>query len=194
MSSAKPTKPDVVTYGDHEIMTPDTSKLRKTMRAAIPGEPDPVERAEQALAAISGDFGNWMEDECDRLDRARQKAKEKGLTDQTREELFLSAHDLKGDSATLGFPEVAPAAESLCRLLEYTPDLRKIPMAIIDQHVDAVRAIIREYGREDVGEIAKALSGKLRSVTDEFLVKENQDRPDILRIVQGPSLVPNESF
>lgn len=194
MSSAKPAKPDVVTYGDHEIMTPDTSKLRKTMRAAVPGEPDPVERAEQALAAISSDFGNWMTDECERLDRARQKIREAGLTDQTREELFLAAHDLKGDSATLGFPEVSPAAESLCRLLEYTPDLRKIPMNIIDQHVDAVRAIIREYHRENVAMIANALSGKLRSVTDEFLIKENRDRPDVLKIVQGPSLAPSESF
>jgi len=57
-----------------------------------------------------------------------------------------------------------------------------------------VRAIIREYHREDVAMIANALSGKLRSVTDEFLIKENQDRPEILKIVQGPSLVPSESF
>ena len=194
MTSAKPAKPDVVTYGDHEIMTPDTSKLRKTLRAALPGEPDPIQRAEQALAAISGDFGNWMNDECERLDGARQKVKKIGLSDQTRQELFLAAHDLKGDSATLGFPEVGPAAESLCRLLEHTPDLQKIPMAIIDQHVDAVRAIIREHNRDDIATIATALSNKLRSVTDEFLVKENQDRPEILRIIQGPSLVPSETF
>jgi hypothetical protein len=67
-------------------------------------------------------------------------------------------------------------------------------MNIIDQHVDAVRAIIREYHRENVAMIANALSGKLRSVTDEFLIKENRDRPEILKIVQGPSLVPSESF
>jgi len=192
MATAKSEKPDVVTYGDHEIITPDTSKLRKMLRAALPGEADPVARAEQALAAISGDFGNWMTDECERLEGARRKVRQTGLSNQTRQELFLAAHDIKGDSATLGYPEVGPAADSLCRLLEHTPDLRKVPLAIIDQHVDAVRAIIREYKRVDITKMATALTTKLRTVTDEFLVKENQHRPDVLRAIQSPNLVPGD--
>ena len=44
MANAKPAKPDVVTYGDHEIITPDTRKLRKTAaagdaRRGRPGRP-----------------------------------------------------------------------------------------------------------------------------------------------------------
>ena len=47
MASAKPSKPDVITYGDHEVITPDTSKLRKAVsRAAVPGDDDPIARAE----------------------------------------------------------------------------------------------------------------------------------------------------
>ena len=86
------------------------------------------------------------------------------------------------------------AAESLCRLLEHTPDLTKIPLAIVDQHVDAVRAIVREHERADVAQIAAALTGKLRAVTDEFLLKENRHRPEVLKVIRGPSLVPGESF
>ena len=195
MASGKRTRPDVVTYGDHETITPDTSKLRKMVRAALPGEADPVARAEAALAEISGDFSNWMQDECARLDAARRKVREMGLSMKTRQELFLAAHDLKGDSGTLGYPEVMAAAESLCRLLEHTPDLTKIPLAIVDQHVDAVRAIVREHNRTDVAEIAAALTGKLRAVTDEFLLRENQHRPDVLQVIQrSPSLVPGENF
>jgi chemotaxis protein histidine kinase CheA len=194
MASGKPAKPDVLTYGDHEIITPDTRKLRKTLRAAAPGEADPIAAAEEALAQISGDFSSWMDDECERLDAARRKVKQNGLSRQTRQELFLAAHDVKGDSATFGFPEVGPAADSLCRLLDHTPDLSKIPLAIIDQHVDAVRAIVREHLREDINAIATALTGKLRAVTDEFLVKVNQHRPDVLKAIQSPSLVPGDSF
>ena len=194
MASGKRSKPDVVTYGDHEMITPDTAKLRRTLRPELPGEEDPVARAEAALAAISGDFTDWMKDECARLDAARRKVREMGLSTQTRQELFLAAHDLKGDAGTLGYPEVAAAAESLCRLLEHTPDLTKIPLAIVDQHVDAVRAIVREHGRDDVAQIAAALTAKLRAVTDEFLLKENQHRPDVLKVIQSPSLVPNEGF
>ena len=194
MASGRPSKPDVITYGDHELITPDNRKLRKTLRPALPGEQDPIARAEEALAAISGDFSTWMHDECDRLDTARRKVRDQGLSKETRQELFLAAHDVKGDSSTLGYPEVGPAAESLCRLLEHTPDLAKIPLAIVDQHVDAVRAIVREHSRADVAAIAAALTGKLRAVTDEFLLKENRHRPEILKTIQSPALVPGESF
>ena len=193
MASGRPSKPDVITYGDHELITPDNRKLRKTLRPALPGEQDPIARAEEALAAISGDFSTWMHDECDRLDTARRKVRDQGLSKETRQELFLAAHDVKGDSSTLGYPEVGPAAESLCRLLEHTPDLAKIPLAIVDQHVDAVRAIVREHSRADVAAIAAALTGKLRAVTDEFLLKENRHRPEILKTIQSPTLAP-ESF
>jgi hypothetical protein len=194
MANEKRSKPDVMTFGDHERITPDTRKLRQTLRPALPGEQDPVARAEAALAAISGDFSNWMLDECARLDTARRKVRELGLSKQTRQELFLAAHDVKGDSTTLGYPEVGPAADSLCRLLEHTPDLTRIPLAIVDQHVDAVRAIVREHDRADVAAIAAALTSKLRAVTDEFLVKENRHRPDVLKTIQSPTLAPGETF
>jgi HPt (histidine-containing phosphotransfer) domain-containing protein len=181
-----------MTYGDHEIITPDTAKLRRTLRPAAAGEDDPVARAEAALAQISNEFGTWMTDECERLDAARRKVRENGLNKGTRQELFLAAHDLKGDSATFGYPLVVPAADSLCRLLEHTPDLTKIPLAIVDQHVDAIRAIVREYARADIGQVAAALTNRLRQVTDEFLVAENRHRPDYLKSIASPPIMPGE--
>jgi hypothetical protein len=194
MSKSKPAKPDVITYGDHELITPDTRYLRNTLRPAKPDEPDPVERAEAALAGIASEFDSWMKKECERLDAARRKVKEQGLIKETKRELFLAAHDVKGDSTTFGYPEVAPAADSLCRLLEHSPDPGKIPLSIIDQHVDAVRAIVREHGRSNSRAIALALTGKLRAVTDEFLVRENQSRPDVLKTIQSPSIAPSDGF
>ena len=194
MASEKPSKPDVVTYGDHEFITPDTRKLRKTLRPAQPGEADPVARAEAALAQIATEFDIWMNKECERLDAARRKVKDRGLSTETKQELFLAAHDVKGDAGTLGYPEVAAAADSLCRLLEHTPDLTKIPLAIVDQHVDAVRAIVREHDRADVAAIAAALTGKLRAVTDEFLIKENRHRPDVIKVIQRQTPVTGEAF
>ena len=194
MNTPKHGKPNIVTYGDHEIITPDSSKLRRLVRQASPHDEDPVARAEKALQEISGEFSDWMNEELERLDAARRKVTEKGLDWQNREELFLSAHDVKGDSGTFGFPLVAGAAESLCRLLEHSPDLSRIPMSIIDQHVDAVRAIAREYKRADIGEIARALTARLRQVTDEFLAAENKHRPDYMQAIASPPLSPGEQF
>ena len=113
-----------------------------------------------------------------------------GFTGANKETLFHAAHDIKGEAATFGFPLVALAADSLCRLLEHTPEADRIPVKLIDQHVDAVRAIYREYARSDAKELAAILSKRLRAVTDEFLVHENSGRPDVLEQIAGPSIVP----
>ena len=73
-------------------------------------------------------------------------------------------------------------------VLEHTPDHNKIPMAIIDQHVDAVRAIVREYEREDIVQMATSLTGRLRQVTDEFLIVENRHRPEYIQSITSPPL------
>ena len=181
----------VATYGDHEVIVPE-NKLRKAVstKPYEAGEHDPVARAEMALAALSSEFGSWMASECDRLDTARQAVNTGGFTKSTKEALFHAAHDIKGEAATLGFPLVASAADSLCRLIEYTPDATRIPAMLVDQHVDAVRAIYREYSRSDAEELAALLTGRLREVTDEFLIAENRDRPDVLEQITGPSIVP----
>ena len=189
MSNGQPEKPKVEAFRDHEVITPDTRKFRRMLRNAEPGELDPVEAAEQALGRLSNDFAVWMQEECGQLDAARRTVKNEQLSPETSQALFLAAHDIKGDGKTFGFPEVARAADSLCRLIEHSPDLKKIPLTIIDQHVDAIRAIVREHARADIGDIAGVLTKKLKTVTDEFLIAENQDRPEILKVIQTPSLI-----
>jgi HPt (histidine-containing phosphotransfer) domain-containing protein len=105
--------------------------------------------------------------------------------------LFRAAHDIKGEAATFGYPLVAPVADSLCRLIEHTPGVTHLPLRLIDQHVDAARAIIHRNTRGDVGKYAADLAEKLRHVTDEFLLNENRDNPDTLDSILSPSMVPN---
>ena len=112
------------------------------------------------------------------------------MNDKTHDELFRAAHDIRGEAATFGFPILAGPADSLCRLLEHTPEHDRIPLALVDQHVDAVRAIVREYGRPDLVEMAKALTVRLRDVTNDFLRRENSSRPDYLESIFAPSIAP----
>jgi HPt (histidine-containing phosphotransfer) domain-containing protein len=191
MASPKDTAA-VTTYGDYELITPQNN-LRKAVsdRPLDPGD-DPVARAERALAELSSEFSSWMDTECERLDKARQALKALGFTKAVKEQLFHAAHDIKGEAATFGYPAVAGAADSLCRLIEYAPDTPKIPIKLVDQHVDAVRAIIREYSRSDAIELAAQLNKRLREVTDEFLLHENRNRPDVLSSILGPSIIPNQ--
>jgi HPt (histidine-containing phosphotransfer) domain-containing protein len=182
----------VATYGDYEVITPE-NKLRKAVSTQpfLPGEEDPVTRAEKALAELSSNFSEWMNSECERLDKVRRAVIEKGFGKVTKENLFHAAHDIKGEASTFGFPLVAAAADSLCRLIEHTPDANRIPIKLVDQHVDAVRAIYREYSRSDAEELAASLNRRLREVTDEFLIHENRARPDVIEQIMSSSIVPD---
>jgi HPt (histidine-containing phosphotransfer) domain-containing protein len=189
MSRRKDDTPSVATYADYEVITPP-HELRKAVASAGDVIDDPVARAEAALAELSSEFSNWMESECDRLEAARQDVKRDGFTQKIHEVLFRAAHDIKGEASTFGYPAVAGIANSLCRLIEHTPDMQRIPLPLLDQHVDAVRAVVREYGRPDLIGAATALTKRLREVTDEFLRSENSFRPDYLENIFAPPLVP----
>jgi len=188
MPPRKDDMPSVATYADHEVISPP-HELRKAVAPAVEGD-DPVARAEAALVSLSSEFSDWMQKECERLETARQNVKQVGFNGKTHEALFHAAHDIKGEAATFGFPEAAGVAESLCRLLEHTPNIKRIPLKLVDQHVDAVRAIAREHARPDVGSVAGVLVRRLREVADDFLRQENRDRPDYLESIFSPSLAP----
>jgi len=180
----------IVTYGDHEVITPE-NRLRGAVSTNTTGEPhdDPVARAEKALAELSCEFGSWMDSGCDRLDKAR-RAFAKDAARSKADALFHAAHDIKGEAATFGYPAIASVTESLCRLIEHTPDPARIPLELIEQHVDAVRAIHREYARSDAKELAATLTKRLHEVTGEFLLHENRERSEVLDQLKGPSIVP----
>jgi HPt (histidine-containing phosphotransfer) domain-containing protein len=190
MAHRKDDSPSVATYADHEVITPPHA-LRKAVALTTDNSDDPVARAEAALLQLSGEFSGWMHSECERLEAARQDVKQQGFTKKTQEALFRAAHDIKGEAATFGYPAVTGIVESLCRLIEHTPDMTHIPIALVDQHVDAVRAITREYTRPDLANMAGALTRGLRGVTDEFLKHENSFRPDYLETIFAPPLAPS---
>jgi HPt (histidine-containing phosphotransfer) domain-containing protein len=189
MANHKDMTPSVATYADHEVITPP-HRLRSAVKAVTEGDDDPIARADAALAQLSSEFGTWMQAECERLEAARQQVAAQGFNAKTHDELFRAAHDIRGEAATFGYPILAGPADSLCRLLEHTPEHARIPLALVDQHVEAVRAIAREYSRPDLAEMANALTTRLRDVTDDFLRRENSFRPDYLESIFAPPIVP----
>jgi chemotaxis protein histidine kinase CheA len=184
--------PRVEAFATHQVITPPNT-LKHAIRRVIDREfDDPVARAEQALANLSGEFKTWMRDECDRLAAAHANIVREGFDAQTRGELFRAAHDIKGDAATFGFPAAAAAAESLCRILEHAPDIDTVPPELIQHHVDAIQAIVREHNTIEKAGVASELSSRLRAVADEYLRLVNRDRPDHLEMISAPNIAPAE--
>ena len=190
MSRDKTQAPKIEAFADHHVITPKNNLRRAIRRVEDRETDDPVARAEQALAGLSGEFKTWMRIECDRLSAAHAALVRDGVTGPGRDELFRAAHDIKGDAATFGFPSAAAAAESLCRIVEHAPSFDLVPADLIRHHIEAIQAIVREHNTIEKAGVAQALSRKLRNVADEYLMHVNRDRPDHLEAIASPGLVP----
>lgn len=190
MAKPKAADIEIKSFADHHVIT-QPNPLRKVLRRVDEKDlDDPVARAEQALAGLSGEFKNWMAVESDRLAAAYAAVLKDGFNDVTSEELFRAAHDIKGDAATFGFPSAAAAAESLCRIIEHAPEIGEVPAQLIAHHINAIQAIVSERTKLDTVATANELSRKLRGVADKYLMQVNRDRPEHLEAILAPSIVP----
>lgn len=183
---------EVKAFDTHHVIT-QPNPLRKVLRRVDEKDmDDPVGRAEQALASLSGEFKDWMAIEVRRLSTAWTAVQKDGFTKKLRDELFHAAHDIKGDAATFGFPSAAGIAESLCRVIEHAPDLEKVPAELFTHHINAILAIVHENTRLDSLSVSAELGRRLRKVADDYLANVNRDRPEHLEVILAPSIAPVE--
>jgi chemotaxis protein histidine kinase CheA len=192
MAKDKPETIEIKAFANHHVIT-QPNPLRKVVRRVPETDlDDPVARAEQALAGLSGEFKDWMVVEADRLSAAHATILKNGFANAAAEELFRAAHDIKGDAATFGYPSAGAAAESLCRIIEHAPDLDEVPSNLIEHHINAIQAIVRERTKLDTVSTASVLSRQLRGIADEYLTHANRERPEHLEAILAPSIVPGE--
>lgn len=127
---------------------------------------DAVARAEEALKALSSQFGQWLQDEMVKLEAAETAIRNEGYNAQTAETLYMRAHDLKGLGTTYEYPLVTRVAGSLCRLLDNVEQRLSAPWPLVEAHISAIRAIVRDKiqaADHPVGcELAEALETEVR--------------------------------
>jgi hypothetical protein len=143
------------------------SALRRKVGPIGELDPELVARAEAAMTRLSGNFASWMTEEVARLSGARAAIRAEGYTPQTAAALNVRAHEIKSLAATYGFPLAGQIAESLCRLIENEETRMDAPTYLIDAHVDAISAAVRDEVRGDhaVGRaLVEALDHQVRAV------------------------------
>jgi chemotaxis protein histidine kinase CheA len=142
------------------IQVPNTLRLKVGGRfGAI--DPSAIAKAEAALKSLSGNFAQWLQDEVVKLENARLKVKTDGATSETMESLYLRAHDLKGLGATYEFPLITRIAASLCKLIDDKDKRLTASMQLIDAHIDAIKAAVRDDIKTDQHPVGKILITEL---------------------------------
>jgi hypothetical protein len=122
-----------------------------------------IAKAEAALKAMSSQFGQWLQDEITKLDAAQAGIRANGLNAETAEELYFRAHDLKGLGATYQYPLVTRLAGSLCKLLDEPGKRAEAPLMLLDAHIDAIRAVVRDEIQTDEHPTGRVLAETLEA-------------------------------
>lgn len=136
------------TFDDHVILRPPNRLKARVTERVDPNarHADPVQRAEHALSLLENEFDKWMESEISALETARRGLSEAPALSEF-DALYRAAHDIRGQAATLGFPLVGEVADGLCTMIEALGPGR-LPEGLVDRHVDAIRAMVREGVRD----------------------------------------------
>ena len=143
-----------------------------TLRLKVGGggiDPSAIAKAEAALAAMSSQFGQWLQDEIDKMEKAQSDIRTQGYNAQTAEALYFRAHDLKGLGATYQYPLVTRLAGSLCKMLDDPAKRLTAPPVILDAHVDAIRAVVRDKIQTDDHPVGRMLAETLEARVAEHL-------------------------
>lgn len=166
-SETDATEPEVQYY-------PPSNRLRSKVKVLAPGagfDMSAIDRAEQAMDKLSVRFEGWILEEVERLQNARDDVGTHGYSGDYADELFRASHDLKGQGMTFGYPLVTYVAGSLCKLLETlgATETTDAPIQLIDHHVDAIRAIVRDRIKDNTHSTASELANGLSDATDTFI-------------------------
>lgn len=128
-----------------------------------------IAKAEEALKAMSAQFGQWLQDELAKLDQAQADIRAKGYTVETAEALYFRAHDLKGLGTTYEYPLVTRIAGSLCRMLDDEEKRMQAPLSVVEAHIDAIKAVVRDQIQTDEHPVGRALAETLEARVAEHL-------------------------
>ena len=144
-------------------MIQPTNALRLKVGGGRLGAIDPaaIAKAEAALKSLASNFTQWLADEITKLEGARQQVRTVGANVETMENLYLRAHDLKGLGTTYGYQLITRIAGSLCRLIDDKEKRAQAPLDLVDAHIDAIKAAVRDEIKSDEHPVGRILVEEL---------------------------------
>ncbi len=108
-------------------------------------------------------------EEIKRLEDVQATIKAEGLTTENAEALFYRAHDLKGLGTTYGYPLITRIAGSLCKMMDDDEKRAGAPRKLVDAHLDAVRAVVRDQIKAEDHPMGRVLAETLEARVKELL-------------------------
>jgi hypothetical protein len=160
-----------------ERIKPPNRFLREKVTASPgPSRAAIVAAAEAAVQELGKNYLTWVREDVETLEAALDGVggETTGRVETTSrvgaiERIFDTAHNMKGQGATFGYPLVTTIAASLCRFIEAGGADRGSGADVIQAHVAALRAVIVHEARGEGGEVGRELVRTLEAVVAKHL-------------------------
>lgn len=138
------------------ITPPNTLKGKVISGGPNAIDPDVIDKAEQVIAEMAGDYIHWAREDVTKLDEAFDAlAADGGNTDENLDKVFQIAHDMKGQGGSFGYDLITAIGHELCRFIEKVEEAKIIEtpqIGAVKVHVDAIRRVINDDLKGDGGE------------------------------------------
>ncbi|RVU36621.1 Hpt domain-containing protein [Hwanghaeella grinnelliae] len=130
-------------HGNVKIERPPNRLAEKVPKTGGKTVQQAVADADRAIQRLSKDYDRHLADDMVALENYMAAVK-KAPTTANLKTLFRLVHNIRGQAATFGFPLITEVGRSLCLYLLETEDESEVNVALIEQHVNALRVIYRE--------------------------------------------------
>ncbi|MRG72858.1 response regulator [Alphaproteobacteria bacterium HT1-32] len=132
---------------------------------------DKLEDMEQDLDRFSEDFMDWTAEYLQQLQVYYKAAAD--LPEDKRKpplvKISMIAHELRGQGGVFGYPLISSIAESLFDLTHQMLDRSDDSLKLVKEHLDALKAVLREKVRGDGGGLGIALMQALQMANRKFI-------------------------
>ena len=156
-----------------------TTPINPVKAKAKIGGPNAVDnevlrKAETAIEEMCEDYLGWVQKDLADIDTAFDLlVSQKGAERENLDQIFLLAHDMKGQGGTFGFNLITTIADQLCRLVDKKDFTNKNGFDAIRVHIDAMRVVISKKIKGHGGKEGERVLNGLNRVMHKTLDDEN---------------------
>ena len=149
----------------------------KALRARVgPGtglNPRLLANAEATVSALQTAYEARMANDIAALATSFESMKRAGRFDH--DQLYLIAHEIKGEGGSYDYPLLTTFGHALCLLVRSRDRLSAEDVGTVDAHIAAMRAVIKGQVRGEGGDVGRELAANLEAMVARAL----DDAPSI---------------